>query len=114
MNEEPIKQQESRGKDGKFLRGHSGNSTGRPLGSKNKLTTNIKDMIFEALNNTEVGGTEGFIEWILASKRNKELFYGWLMRMLPTSVVGGQDDKGDFTPLTVIIGDNGDNPDTTP
>lgn len=114
MNEESTKQQESRGKDGKFLRGQSGHPEGRPLGSKNKLTTNIKDMIFEALNNEEVGGTEGFIEWILASKRNKELFYGWLMRMLPTSVVGGQDDKGDFTPLTVIIGDNGDNPDKTP
>jgi len=104
------KETDARNDKGQFKRGNPG----RPIGSKNKLTTNIKDMIFEALNNEEVGGTEGFIEWILASKRNKELFYGWLMRMLPTSVVGGQDDKGDFTPLTVIIGDNGDNPDKTP
>ncbi len=114
MSEESIKQQEERGKDGKFLRGHSGNLGGRPPGSKNKLTTNIKDMIFEALNDERIEGTEGFIEWIQASKRNKELFYGWLMRMLPTSVTGGQDDKGDFTPLKVIIVSNGDNPDRTP
>ena len=67
---------------------------GRKKGVKNKLTTNIKDMLFNALNDERVGGEEEFIKWIIASNRNKELFYTWLMKMLPTNV--DADISGDI------------------
>ena len=84
---------------------------GRKKGVKNKLTTNIKDMLFNALNDERVGGEEEFIKWIIDTKRNKELFYTWLMKMLPTSLVGEQDDKGEFKPLKVIVSKDGNKPD---
>ena len=87
---------------------------GRKKGVKNKLTTNIKDMLFNALNDERVGGEEEFIKWIIDTKRNKELFYTWLMKMLPTSLVGEQDDKGEFKPLKVIVTSDGNKPDNTP
>ena len=71
-------------------------------------------MVFNALNDERVGGEEGFIEWIIASKGNRAAFYTWLMKMLPTSLVGEQDDKGEFKPLKVIVTSDGNNPDNTP
>jgi len=69
-----------------FKKGESGNPGGRPKGSKNKLTTSIKEMVFNALNDERVGGEEGFIEWIIENKRNKATFYMWLMKMLPSNM----------------------------
>ena len=94
----------------KFEKGRE-KTGGRKKGVKNKLTTNIKDMLFNALNDERVGGEEEFIKWIIDTKRNKELFYTWLMKMLPTSLVGEQDDKGEFKPLKVIVTRDGDKPD---
>jgi len=94
----------------KFQKGHA-KKGGRKKGVKNKLTTNIKDMLFSALNDKRVGGLEQFINWITSSNRNKELFYTWLMKMLPTSIVGEQDDKGEFKPLKVIVTTDGNKPD---
>ena len=84
---------------------------GRKKGIKNKLATNIKDMLFSTLNDKRVGGLEGFIKWVIDTKGNKILFYTWLMKMLPTSLVGEQDDKGEFKPLKVIVTSDGDKPD---
>ena len=97
-----------------FKEGQSGNPNGRPKGSENKLTKNIKEMVFNALNDERVGGLEGFIKWVIDTKRNKELFYTWLMKMLPSSLVGEQDDKGEFKPLKVIVTSDGNKPDNTP
>jgi len=77
---------------------------GRPLGSKNKFT-NLKNDFFEAYE--RIGGVEGLILWANESKRNKAMFYQWITKMLPTSIVGEQSDKGDFHPLKVIIVSNG-------
>lgn len=71
-----------RDESGQFTKGNSG----RPKGSKNKLTTNIRELVMTALNDERIGGEEGFIKWIDSSKRNKELFYSWLMKMLPTNL----------------------------
>ena len=95
----------------KYKRGQSGNLKGRPKGAKNKLATNIKDMLFSTLNDKRVGGLEGFIKWVAETKGNKILFYTWLMKMLPTSIVGAQDDKGEFKPLKVIVTSDGNKPD---
>jgi len=95
----------------KYEKGKSGNPKGRPRGAKNKLATNIKDMLFSTLNDKRVGGLEGFINWVAETKGNKILFYTWLMKMLPTSLVGGQDDEGEFKPLTVTIKDDGNRKD---
>ena len=84
---------------------------GRKKGVKNKLATNIKDLLLDTLNDERVGGLEGFIKWVIDTKRNKELFYTWLMKMLPTSLVGEQDDKGEFKPLKVIVTSDGNKPD---
>ncbi len=84
---------------------------GRKKGVKNKLTTNIKDMLFSTLNDKRIGGLEGFIKWVGETKGNKILFYTWLMKMLPTSIAGEQDDKGEFKPLKIIISRDGDGTD---
>ena len=68
---------------------------GRPKGATNKFTNNIKDMVLNALNDKRVGGEEEFVKWIIANKRNKELFYTWLMKMLPSNV--DLDVSGDLT-----------------
>lgn len=84
---------------------------GRKKGVTNKLANNIREMLLDTLNDKRVGGLEGFIKWVIDTKRNKELFYTWLMKMVPTSLVGEQDDKGEFKPLTVTIKDDGNRKD---
>ena len=97
--------------DTKFKSGQSGNPDGRPRGSKNKFT-NLKNDFLKAYE--DIGGVEGLIVWIKESKRNKAMFYQWLTKMLPTSLVGEQDDKGEFKPLKVIVTSDGNKPDNTP
>lgn len=67
-------------------------SSGRKKGVKNKFTTDIKEMVFNALNDSRVGGEEEFIKWIITNNRNRETFYSWLMKMLPSNV----DFKGEM------------------
>ena len=71
-----------RDESGKFTEGNSG----RPKGAKNKLTNNIKELVMNALNDDRVGGQEAFIDWIVENKKNRMVFYGWLMKMLPSSL----------------------------
>ena len=94
----------------KFKKGRK-KTGGRKKDVKNKLTNNIKDMLFSTLNDKRVGGLEGFVKWVTDTKGNKILFYTWLMKMLPTSLVGEQDDKGEFKPLTVTIENDGNRKD---
>jgi|GEM_PF-5239440 len=79
----------------KGKRGFQEDNPGRPKGAKNKFTGSIKEMVLNALNDKRVGGEEEFVKWIIASKRNKELFYTWLMKMLPSNV--DLDVTGDLT-----------------
>ena len=88
--------------DTRFEKGKA-KTGGRKKGAKNKLTNDIKEMMFKTLNDERIGGLEGFIKWVIDTKRNKELFYTWLMKMLPTSLVGEQDNKGKFKPLRIIL-----------
>jgi len=90
-----------------FEKGKSGNPEGRPKGSKNKVSTSLKDMFLAVFEDT--GGVEKFKEWVNANNRNRQIFYGWLSKMLPSNVV--EDIKHEFEPLTVIINEDRDEPD---
>lgn len=71
----------------KFKKGHPKlPGAGRKKGTKNKVTSNIKEMVMNALNDPRVGGEEDFVKWIESNKRNREMFYSWLMKMLPSNV----------------------------
>ena len=61
-------------------------TSGRKKGTKNKFTSDIKQMVLNALNDPRIGGEEDFVKWIEANKRNREMFYSWLMKMLPSNV----------------------------
>jgi len=69
-----------------------GAGPGRPKGLKNKFTS-LKDSFIEAFEKT--GGTEGLINFINESKKNRSMFYGWITKMLPSNVdfTGKQEVK---------------------
>jgi hypothetical protein len=87
--------------------GDHGNPDGRPKGSVNKFT-NLKKAFLEVFE--RLGGVEGLYDWVAENKFNKRLFYQWITKMLPSSLVGEQDEKGEFKPLQVFINTNGDEP----
>ena len=103
MNDESEKNGDIRDKEGKFLRGNPG----KPKGAKSRFT-NLKNAFLEVFEN--IGGTKGLEDWVEDRPSNKRLFYGWITKMLPSSVTGGQDEEGEFKPLTVIINHDGGKP----
>ena len=76
--------------DGKFAEGNPGG--GRPKGSENKYTADMRKFILDALYDERVGGLEGFIEWLLEKPQpNFPMLYGWVFKMLPSNVnLGGE------------------------
>lgn len=94
-----------------FKKGESGNPEGRRKGSKNKFTT-LKDEFLKAFYDEDgISGAEGIKELLRNSPRNKMAYLQMIAKMLPTSLVGEQDDKGEFKPLKVIITNDGNKPD---
>ena len=81
-----------------------GPGPGRPKGSKNKFT-NLKDVFLEVFERLD--GVDGLEMWAKENKRNRAMFYQWITKMLPSSLVGEQDDEGKFKPLIVNVSDNG-------
>ena len=97
--------------DTKFKEGHP-KKGGRKKGTKNKFTVDVQQTAFEIFKN--LGGIKGATEYFKSNRQTTGQFYTIFYKMLPSRLVGGQDDKGDFHPLEVRIIDNGDKPDNTP
>jgi len=77
-------------------------NSGRKEGVKNKFTS-IKQSFLDAFKDERVGGTEGLILWILDNKRNRAMFYSWVTKMLPSSITGGDDEKGKPLPIRILL-----------
>lgn len=55
---------------------------GRPKGSPNKLTIEVKSMILEVFD--KLGGVDGMVEWVRSDPANATIFYGRIIpKMLP-------------------------------
>ena len=97
-----------------FKKGQSGNPRGRPKGIRNKIPTSLKEDILEVYQN--LGGKAGLEKWARASQRNLAMFYQWtIAKLLPNvaSIVGEQNDLGDFKPLQIIVTTDGNKPDSS-
>ena len=91
--------------DTKFKKGHP-KKGGRKKGIKNKFTVDVQQTAFEIFKN--LGGIKGATEYFKSNKQTKGQFYNIFYKMLPTSLTGGQDEKGKFKALEVIISRDGD------
>ena len=84
-------------------------NSGRKKGVKNKLTIDVQQTAFDIFKN--LGGVKGATEYFESNKQTRGQFYNIFYKMLPTSLVGEQDDKGEFKPLKVIVSKDGNKPD---
>src|SRR5688572_17198497 len=60
----------------------SARGRGRPKGSRNRITNEVKDAILEVFE--RLGGVDAMMEWVEANDANKAIFYGRIIpRLLP-------------------------------
>ena len=77
------------------------NLNGRPPGSKNKMSRDLVDGILSVFE--RAGGWDEMLVWVKSSNRNRETFYGWIMKMLPSNA--NIDLKGEIKGVEVLIVD---------
>ncbi len=70
----------------KFKPGQSGNPKGRPKGAKSKISESFYQDALAAYNDERVGGREGLVQWVIASQRNRLVFYSWLAKTMPSNL----------------------------
>jgi len=98
--------------DAKFKRGHP-KKGGKKKGTPNKFT-NLKQAYLDVFVKIEKESkrypekVDSLFMWATKNQRNQGMFYQMISKMLPNSIVGTQDDKGEFHPLKVIISNNED------
>ena len=61
-----------------YKKGQSGNPSGRPKGTKNRVTKDIKSAYLEVFQ--RLGGIDGLKKW---AEGNRDIFYGQISKMLP-------------------------------
>lgn len=84
--------------------GPSNNPNGRPKGVPNRLTTEIKTMVLDALN--DLGGKDYLVQQAL--KDNASPFMALIGKTMPLQLEGGDPDKpirGEFTVGIVKLAD---------
>ena len=75
--------------------------SGRPKGSKNKFTRDVKEAFLQAFFDKDgIGGAEGIKKLIKQSTKNKMTFLQMISKMLPSNI--DVDHKG---MLTLIMSD---------
>jgi hypothetical protein len=81
---------------------------GRPKGSKNKFTRNIKDAVLQAFEEGPAGTTgEGGVEWLRKQmKSNPTAFLNMLGKLLPMQLTN-EDDEPIKVSRVMLVGPDG-------
>jgi len=81
----------------KYKKGQSGNLKGRPKGTKNNLTSDLKTIITNVFD--KIGGEDALMKW---AKSNKTTFYVKIYsKLIPRNIeLGNTDGK----PFELIVG----------
>jgi hypothetical protein len=82
-----------------------GRGPGRPKGSRNKMTTALKDMILNSLD--RLGGEEYLMQ---LARDNSSAYASILGKVLPTTLAASDSDGGDKNKITftrIIVGVDG-------
>ena len=80
--------------------GTCNNPNGRPAGSVNKVTHDVRLNFLNAFE--QLGGVEGMVKWARNNPSSRSTFYQMYSKLLPTKVVGVNADGSDG-PLSVNI-----------
>jgi len=80
-----------------FKKGTSGNPQGRPQGSPNKITKDIKAAYLKAFD--ALGGSDGLIQW---ARKNRDVFYSQISKMLPKDLEIKSDQELSINIITNI------------
>lgn len=67
----------------KFKKGESGNPSGKPTGTQNKLTRTVKECVLEAFNKLQEHPTSNIISW---GEKNPKEFYQIAAKLIPTEL----------------------------
>lgn len=73
-----------------------GPGPGRPKGSQNKFTS-LKDTFLSVFK--RIGGEDELLKWVETSNRNKEVFFNWITKMLPSNI--DVEHSGDVS-ITIV------------
>ena len=89
------------GKGTKYF--EKGNS-GRPKGSKNKLTTTVKETVLDAFNELQLDPKANLVAW---GKKNPTPFYQIAAKLIPTEIQGKFEQTVNL-PISKWVEENGD------
>ena len=95
---ELLPKKSNRGGKSRFKKGNTFGRRGKPVGTKNKVTVQVKQALVECYEG--MGGLENFIEW---GKKNETEFYKLFVRLLPMEVMGAGGGPIQFEEVRRIL-----------